>query len=129
MTLHLLSYNLVLAMKNADEHKKKLEDEIVAIMIASLEKQTITEEDMSIMSGYVLDHVDQVTNYQTTMAFLTDISTRWKIFEPLLQMEKSEMKDKIEDEVADGVLLLARHGKIENAIKLAQSMTNSQAKL
>ncbi len=116
-------------MKNADEHKKKLEDEIVAIMIASLEKQTITEEDMSIMSGYVLDHVDQVTNYQTTMAFLTDISTRWKIFEPLLQMEKSEMKDKIEDEVADGVLLLARHGKIENAIKLAQSMTNSQAKL
>lgn len=118
-------YNLVLAMKNADDHRKKLENEIVENMIRALEKEIITEEDMSIMSGYILDNIYRATDYISTVAFLKDISTRWKIFEPLLIMEKAQMNDKIENEVAEGVLLLAQHGKIEKAIKLAQSMTQS----
>jgi len=112
-------------MNNASEHKKEIENAIVDNMISALEKEKITEEDMSIISGYVLDHIDSATNYTTTTDFLKDISTRWSIFEPLLVMEKAGMTKKIEKEVAEGVLILAQHGKIENAIKLAQSATQN----
>jgi hypothetical protein len=111
-------------MEFTADHKKHIEDEIVKIMINASQTQQLSDEDLSVISTVVLDTIDQVSDQVTLQTFLQDLVSRWPVFKPLLILELKEMKEKVEDEVAEGVLLLARHGKIENAIKLAKSATN-----
>ncbi len=105
--------------------KKKLEEAIVKNMIMALESDKITEGEMSTISGVVLDGIDAAETHEALQKFLEDLAARWKIFSPLVVLEKAVMQEKVEDEVAKGVLILLEHGKIENAIKLAQSVTHT----
>lgn len=107
-------------------YQEKLEEKIVNLLIDALEKKEITEETMSVISGYVLDHVTNVIDNQSAIIFLEDLTQKWKMFEPILLLEKSILQGQVEDEVADGVLLLLQHGKLESAIKLAKSATTTQ---
>lgn len=104
-------------------YREKMEDAVVDVMLNRLEKGDITEDDMSVISAYVLDHVDAVVDNNSAVAFLEALSQKWEIFASLLKLEKAEMQGKVEDEVADGVLLLLQHGKLDNAIRLAKSAT------
>lgn len=112
-------------MPQPQTYQEKLEEEIVNLLIDALEKEEITEETMSIISGYVLDHVTSVTDNKSAIAFLEVLTEKWKMFEPLLTLEKSILQEQVEDEVADGVLLLLEHGKLDSAIKLAKSATTT----
>lgn len=107
-----------------ENQKKQLEDEIVRTMIQALNNKSITDEQMSIISTLVLDKIDEVHNELELKEFLSDLAARWHIFKPLLVLRFRDMQEKVEDEVAEGVLLLAKHGKIEDAIKLAKSVTS-----
>lgn len=105
-------------------YRERLEDSIVDTMLNKLEKEELTEDEMSIISAYVLDHVDNVKDNRTAIEFLEALAEKWDIFSTLLKIERAEMKGKVEAEVADGVLLLLQHGKLDNAIKLAKSATD-----
>lgn len=107
-------------------YQEKLEEEIVNLLIDALDKGEITEETMSVISGYVLDHVTSVTDNRSAITFLEELTGQWKIFTPILTMEKSVLQGQVEDEVADGVLLLLQYGKLDSAIKLAKSATSTQ---
>lgn len=113
-------------MDQLSEKKKKLEEKIVEIMITALEQDKISENDMSEISRYVLDNIDPAKTEQEVQAFLHKLSERWEIFKSLVILEEAELQEKIEAEVAEGVLVLLEHGKIDNAIKLAQSVTHKQ---
>lgn len=108
------------------EAKKKLEEAIVDNMITALENEKITEDEMATISGYVLDSIDASTSKQDLEKFLENLSSKWEFFKPLLVLEKAAMQEKVEDEVAQGVLVLLEHGKMDHAIKLAQSVTHNQ---
>lgn len=123
LTIYYGLYKLMIQVNTVDEHKKHLEESIVNNLITALERNTITEDEMATISGYVLDRIDTITDELGVAEFLKDISERWPIFKPIVILDGAPMRDKIEDEVAEGVLILAQHGKIENAIKLAQSVT------
>ena len=112
-------------MAQLQTYQEKLEEQIVNMLIDALEKKEITEETMSVISGYVLDHVTTVIDNKSAILFLEALVEQWKMFEPLLIMEKSVVQKQIEDEVADGVLLLLQHGKLDSAIKLAKSATSN----
>lgn len=113
-------------MDSLAEAKKKLEEAIVDTMISALEQEKITEDAMSEISGYVLDGIDEATSKHELSVFLENLAQKWDIFMPLLVLAKAEMQKKVDDEVADGVLLLLEHGKLDHAIKLAQSQTQHQ---
>jgi len=107
------------------EEKKKIEEAIVENMITALEQEKITEDEMSTISGFVLDGIDAVTSKQDLEKFLEELAGKWDIFKPILILEKGKLQEKVEDEVTEGVLLLLEHGKIDHAIKLAQSATHN----
>jgi hypothetical protein len=113
-------------MDELAEKKKKLEEAIVENMISALEKEKITEDEMSDISGFVLDGIDATNTKLGLEKFLEELAGKWEFFKPLLILEKAVLQEKIENEVADGVLLLLEHGKLDHAIKLAQSVTHSQ---
>ncbi|MGI8419789.1 MAG: hypothetical protein ACR2LN_04040 [Candidatus Levyibacteriota bacterium] len=113
-------------MDQLSEEKKKLEEAIVDIMIRALEQEEISEFKMSQMSAFVLDGIDAAKTQQEVKVFLQTLAERWELFKPLVFLEEAKMQEKIDDEVAQGVLILLEHGKIENAIKLAKSVTHKQ---
>ncbi|MGH7203906.1 MAG: hypothetical protein ACREHC_05675 [Candidatus Levyibacteriota bacterium] len=113
-------------MSPLEEKKKKLEESIVEIMIQAVENKTINEDDMADISSYVLETIDAISDKESFKAYIHDLASQWVIFKPIEIMEEAELKEKIEDEVAQGVLVLLEHGKIDNAIKLAQSVTHAQ---
>lgn len=110
-------------MDFSEEHKKKIEDEIVTTMIHAAQTNIIKEDELPVISNMVLQKIEGVYDQITLQEFLKDLASRWPIFKPLLLLEIKDMKEKVEDEVAEGVLLLAKYGKIENAIQLAKSAT------
>lgn len=107
-----------------DENVKKLiEQHVVERMISALDREEIDENEVPLIADFVLKGVDSITNEDEKMAFLRELAGKWRIFTGLLVIQSGEVKEKVEDEVAGGVLALAQHGKIEEAIKLAQTMT------
>ena len=107
----------------ADE-KKKLEEAIVENMISSLEQEKITDDDLPTISSYVLEKIDAAQTSHDLEAFLEELATKWEIFQQLLTLKKAELQRKVEEEVTQGVLVLMEHGKLDHAIKLAQSATH-----
>jgi acyl-CoA reductase-like NAD-dependent aldehyde dehydrogenase len=105
------------------EEKKKLEEAVVETMITALEKEKITEEELPTISNFVLDKVDSAQNIHDLEVFLEELVKKWEIFQPLLVLEKAEKQEKFEEEITQGVLALMEHGKLDHAIKLAQSAT------
>jgi hypothetical protein len=110
-------------MDQPQTYQEKMEEAIVNMLIDALEKKEITEEVMSTISAYVLDNVSSVLDNRTAILFLESLTEQWEMFEPILTIERSMLQEQIEDEVADGVLVLLQHGKLESAIKLAKSVT------
>ena len=110
-------------MEINEEYKSRLQGQIVETMLMSLGNETLTEEEMPDIADFVLTEVAKLGTHEDVMDFLRDLSAKWRIFSSILVLESGEVKERVEDEVAGGVLTLAQHGKIEEAIKLAQSMT------
>lgn len=109
-------------MKLADEIKL-IEKETVDLLISALDKEEITEEELPFICDYILTKTDEIEDHAEVMPFLRELADRWRIFTPLLVKQSGEIKEKAEGEVAAGVLTLAQVGKIEQAIKLAKTMT------
>ena len=57
-------------MAQPQTYQEKLEEQIVNMLIDALEKKEITEETMSVISGYVLDHVTTVIDNKSAILFL-----------------------------------------------------------
>lgn len=113
-------------MDQLTEKKKKLEEVIVDTMIKAVEAEELTEEEMSKIAQFVLDGIDGASDQVSLKAFLHELAGKWKLFKPMVILEEAEEQEKVEEEVAQGVLVLLEHGKIDNAIKLAQSVTHKE---
>lgn len=108
-----------------EEHKKEVEWKLVDVIISSLKQEMLTEEELPVVSSYILDNIKHVKTHDELMVFLRDLSNRWPIFSPVLVLESGEVKEKVEDQVALDVLKLAKENKIEEALKLAKTVTSS----
>lgn len=106
-------------------YKDQLQGKIVDTMIHAVETEQITEDTMSEIAAYVLDHMDTVIDKNTAVPFLQDLASHWNIFTMLFHLEQGEIQEQKEDEVTQDVLALLENGKIDNAIELAKSVTHS----
>ena len=48
---------------------------------------------------------------------------KWPVFSTLEEQGEGELQDIVDEEVADGVELLIKHGKLEKALALVKSIT------
>lgn len=107
-------------MDVTQERKEEIERRIVKIITSSLEKNSISEADLPTIAQFVLENLDGVTTNDQLFDFLSELSLRWPIFENVELIEKGQMKEQKEDQVAQDVLILTKSGKIDEALNLAK---------
>lgn len=61
----------------------ELEDAIVDILLEELEQGRLSEDEMSIISAFVLHGIDGVANRLAEQRFLDELSRRWCVFEAI----------------------------------------------
>lgn len=110
-------------MDSFAQHKNDLEKRIVETVITSLEKNSLEESQLAEIADFVLGRIDTIQTQEELIAFLNELSFKWPLFSNLSLIEKGDVKDKVEDEVAEGVETLAQTGKIDDAIDLAKTIT------
>lgn len=108
-----------------DSHKKEIETRIVEIISSGLEKGDLKEEESKEIADFVLGRIDLIKNRTELEAFLSQLSSKWQVFKVLESLEKGETRKRVENEVAEGVLTLAKNGKINEALNLAKTMTRT----
>ena len=110
-------------MDFTQDHKEKIERSIVDIIANALDAGQITTEETSAVADFVLDRIDKVTNRQELIEFLGALREKWPVFSTLEEQGEGELQDIVDEEVADGVELLIKHGKLEKALALVKSIT------
>lgn len=110
-------------MQVTEHHKEEVERRIVEAMIRGLEEGKLTTQESSTIAGIVLGRVDTIATQDAMAEFLTELSAKWPIFQPLMQIELGKVRSILEQKIAHDVLQLAHSGNIEEAIKLAKTMT------
>jgi len=113
--------------KNMDplaREKRDLDKKIINAALSEMEAGKVSEEELSNLAGFVIDYLHPAKNQIEIGNLLTRATSKWPFLEGIILAEQSELKNAVEDEVFDGVLTLAKHGKVEEAIKLAKSATS-----
>lgn len=110
-------------MDFTQEHKEKIERQILEIMANALDSGQLTTEDSSVVANFVLDRIDKVANHQELLEFLGVLGEKWPVFSTLKEQGEGKIQDSVNEEVADGVELLIKHGKLEKALALVKSIT------
>lgn len=114
-------------MQLSAEHKLKIEQQLVEAIFQALEKGLLTEEEEAVISPLILEKMPQIGTREDLIVFLRELSEKSRIFSPLMIVESGEVKDKTEDSIAEKVESLTQDGKIDEAISLAQTITNKGA--
>ena len=89
-----------------------------------MEAGRLSEQDLTDIANFIVDNLRPTKDKFGIGKFLNDAAAKWKFLEGIKLTEESELKDAVEDEVFDGVITLAKHGKVEEAIRLAKSATS-----
>lgn len=103
------------------EQRKKLEHEILEIVVSSLEQNRLTTEEPQQIATFVLDRIDNLKNQEHVVSFLTELATKWPIFSSLLEMEKGQVERKQEEQAANQVAQLIKMGRTKQALQMADS--------
>lgn len=111
-------------MEDFKNLKEVIEKDIVEQVIVGLENGALKEEDLPQIGQFVLEKIDAIKNQPELINFLTELSGKWGIFENIKKIEEGRAQEQVEDEAAEGVLTLLKHGKIENALNLAKNITS-----
>lgn len=78
----------------------ELEGALVRVILNAITDERMGEEDMRASARFILDHVEPGFKDETeVISFLTELSAKWPVFAPVLQVEKTrtdeaENKDK-----------------------------------
>lgn len=108
-----------------EAYREKIIAQLTKTMLDSVEEKKLTEGEMSVISGYILDSIDNIKTHQDLTNFLYELSWRWPIFKQVLKVEKGVEKESKDDEKAETIQGLIKENKIEEAIDAAQSATSS----
>ncbi len=112
-------------MDFTEEHKHDIEMRIVRRIILAIEKQELTSADLPNIADLILARIDTIKTQDELAEFLTELSARWSVFKDVLEIELGRVKSNLEKKIARDVLNLANAGNIEEAIRLARTMTET----
>ncbi|OGH12343.1 MAG: hypothetical protein A2776_02525 [Candidatus Levybacteria bacterium RIFCSPHIGHO2_01_FULL_40_10] len=110
-------------MEDFTKHKTQIEKEVVERVATGIEKGDLKEEDLPLIGRFVLEKLDLARNQGELVSFLSELSARWPIFLTIEKIEEGSLTIAEESEVANGVLTLLKHGKIDDALSLAKNQT------
>lgn len=102
-------------------YKNKLGDRIARKLADALQNESVSEEEASVISAYILDNIDKAQNSSDLFAFLTNLSEKWPIFASVLTVEQGQIEEKKDEKTVEKVEELIKENKIDDALKVAES--------
>src|SRR3990167_10477094 len=100
-------------MDVTSQHRKEIEEKIMEAIITALENNRLKQDELPLIASYVLERIDKINNHEELIVFLRDLSDKWAIFDNLEEIEKGEVKEENDEDVVEGMLQLAKSGKID----------------
>lgn len=97
------------------------------IIILGLENGAIMEDDVPIISRFVLDGTNTIATQEELAAFLAELSKKWGMFDVLKTTSMAGVKKKSDAEAVAGALTLLQNGNIDGALALAKSATEKDS--
>lgn len=108
------------------QYKEAIEQKIVDAIAKGLEENLLTESQLPEISNFVLSHIDNITTHDQLIGFLSHLSLKWSVFKNIAVEEEGKLQKKVESKVAEDVLRLISKGQTNQAIDLAQSISNDK---
>ncbi|MEK9176303.1 MAG: hypothetical protein AAB520_02550 [Patescibacteria group bacterium] len=110
-------------MDQIQKHKEQVEKQIVDMGIDKYGDGTISKEELSKIADFVVEGMEKVKTQQDLSEFLAFLASRWSFFQNLVTIEQGAVKEASDKQVYTGALDLAKHGRIDEAVKLAKTAT------
>ncbi|MCL5433148.1 MAG: hypothetical protein M1524_03510 [Patescibacteria group bacterium] len=108
-----------------DEQKNEIEKRIVETAIDGIERNVLAEDQLALISSFVLEKIDNIKNTDELIFFLKELTSKWEIFSQIQSFIERQGNIQQEAKVAEDVSRLANDGKIDEAISLAKATTNN----
>jgi len=97
----------------------EIEGEILQVIVNSIREEKLTQEASQPIAQYVLEQIDRIENRQQLLLFLKELTSKWPMFQPLIDIEQGKIERKIEEKTAQDVATLIRSGRTKQALQLA----------
>lgn len=110
-------------MALTDEHLIEMEDAILDTIITALEQSTLPSDDMPELSTFILDRFYELQTEEELVAFLRELSSKWRIFTHVLVLETGEAREQREAQLLKHALSLMKEKKIDEALAVAKTGT------
>ncbi len=107
-----------------ESEKLELEKRMVDLMLDQMAEGKLTDNQAQSISRYCEESLKNVKNKQHLSEFLSVLVSKYPFFQSIQASEQGKVDEAVDKEVHEGALVLAQHGKIEEAIKLTQTATN-----
>lgn len=103
--------------------KEEVAKGILDTLIASLENKNINTDELPKIGKFFSESMEVIEGEQELDEFYAELAREWPIFSNLKTITAGTAKEKVEDEIASGVMELVKHGKINEALSLAKKGT------
>lgn len=107
------------------EQSNAIYKHIINTIIEGLDTGELEAWEASEIAEYVLGKVENLDTENDKFKFYEELSGLWPFLEVLLEEHVAEMVEKTEGEISEGALALLKHGKVEDALNLVKTATNS----
>lgn len=106
-----------------ESHRKEILQRIVERTIIELEQKKFDVLDLPKIGEFALDTISTATDHTELLVYLEEFVEKWPQFTSIRDIEKAEIEQSSERDVAEQVLQLSKEGKIEEAVALAKTIT------
>ena len=105
------------------EQKYQIEKKIITKAIDEYGKKTVTRDTLIQIADFVIEGLKKMRTTSDLSQFLSSISAKWPFFKNIATTHGAGKQTLAESEALTGALVLAQHGKVDEAIKLAKTAT------
>ncbi len=104
-------------MDLTDEHKRSVSFRLVETIIQGLEKNTFSYQDFQEVATYIIDSMERVITKKDLLSFLRELSSKWRVFTPVLVYADGQLYGGIQTQTAHDFLTRAKEGDIQGALE------------
>lgn len=106
-----------------EEYKNKIGLQLTEAMLKGIDEGNMTESEMSVISGYILDNIDNIHTHVELNSFLQYLAQRWSVFKQVRKVEAGIEKASGDSAKAEEIANLIHENKIDDALTVAHNAT------
>lgn len=113
-------------MQLNDDYRSEVERQMVYAMISGLENSQLSSDQLPEISQRILEDLPKAKTHQQLMLFLEEMTKKWNIFAKVANAEMAKMIERQKEKVVQQMLIHAKQGNINEALKAAEVLKPAQ---